>query len=177
MRQNIRRILALAILLVLALAVRAAAGEGCCAHCGCADGCQKVCRLVEEDKKVETICWGCKCEDFCVHGPSKRGCKHCKDVCETCDDGCDCEATHAEPKKFVWYDWIPGCAKVHTRKKLMKKVVVTKVPSFKWVVEDLCPKCDADCESAEVPPGVELPAPPAVNAKVKQARATGPVVK
>jgi hypothetical protein len=36
---------------------------------------------------------------------------------------------------------MPGSAKVHTKKKLMKKTVTKKVPSHKWVVEDLCDNC------------------------------------
>jgi hypothetical protein len=130
-----------------------------CDHCGGGGACQKVCRLVCENKKVEVTCWGCKCEDFCIPGPSKRGCKHCDTVCEFCDD-CDPNAVHAQPKKFVWYDWMPGCATIHTRKKLVKQTVTKTVPSYKWVVEDLCPQCVASAESAPVPAGTDIPRPP-----------------
>src|SRR5688500_7438152 len=78
-----------------------------CDHCGHAGACQKVCRLVCETKKVEVTCWGCKCEDFCVPGPSKPGCKHCETVCEFCNEGCDANAVHSCPQKFVWTEWIP----------------------------------------------------------------------
>ncbi len=35
----------------------------------------------------------------------------------------------------------------------MKKTVTTTVPSFKWVVEDLCAKCTASCERVSLPEG------------------------
>ena len=95
---------------LVASAIRAHGADGCCAHCGCACSCQKVCRLVCEEKKVDVICWGCKCEDFCVPGHSKPGCQHCEEVCDDCDEPCDCTAPYAKPKKFVWTDWIPGSA-------------------------------------------------------------------
>jgi hypothetical protein len=112
-----------------------AAGDCCCAHCGCACSGQKVCRLVCEEKKVDVICWGCKCEDFCVPGPSKPGCRHCECVCGDCSAPCDCTVPHAKSKAFVWTDWVPGCASIFTKKKLMQKIVTKTVPSYKWVVE------------------------------------------
>lgn len=154
-------------IVLLGAAQAALAGHGCCAHCGCRCDCQKVCRLICEEKKVEVVCWGCKCEDFCIPGPSKPGCKHCDTLCETCDDGCDSSAVHAEPFHFVWREWIPGCAHVHTKAKLMKKTVTKKVPSFKWVVEDLCAHCDANCPCANIPPGTSVPAPPPLADGVK----------
>lgn len=132
-----------------------------CDHCGCSAPCQKVCRLVTEKKKVEIICWGCKCEDFCLPGPSKRGCKNCDWVCEYCDDA-DSKDICVQPKKFVWYDWIPGCcAKVHTKKKLMQRKEIKEIASFKWKVETLCSQCCAAAESSPVPVGTELPPLPA----------------
>lgn len=137
------------------------AGEHCCAHCGCYDGCHSVCRLVKEEKKVETICWASQCEDFCVPCPSKRGCKNCLEIdCgERPEDEC-CEWC-CPPPRLVWFDWIPGCAKIFTKRKLMKKVVTTKIPSYKWVVEDLCAQCEAKSPSAEPEPGAKIPPPPA----------------
>jgi hypothetical protein len=143
----------------------------CCAQCGCQQSCQKVCRLVREEKKVEIICWGCKCEDFCLPGPGTPGCKHCTTVCADCDAPADGDAPHVEPKRFVWFDWLPGCATMHTKKKLMQKKVAKTIPSYKWVVEDLCPGCEAKCECAAVPSGEALPPLPAVDAQVKVAPA------
>src|SRR5688500_18091323 len=91
----------------------ARADQGCCAHCGCAAPCQKVCRLVREEKLVEICCWGCASENFCVPGPSKPGCRHCEMVGGACDPG-DCKVTCATPKPFVWTEWMPGCAKIFT---------------------------------------------------------------
>jgi hypothetical protein len=139
-----------------------AAECGCCSGCGCSVGCQKVCKLVCEEKKVEVVCWGCKCEDFCVPGPSCRGSQHCETVCETCGDK-ESEGICVEPKAKVWYEWIPGCsAKKYTKTKLMRGVTTIKVPSHKWVLEDLCADCVARYQSPAVAPGTQLPAQPMV---------------
>jgi hypothetical protein len=143
--------LPLAAAIPLALAASALAGGGHCAHCGCQAECHKVCRLVCEEKKVPVTCWGCKCEDFCLPGHSKRGCEHCEEVCNEDANDCDAPCTHTQ--NFVWTEWIPGCgAKLHTKKKLMKKTITKKVPSHKWVVEDLCAACQANCDTAAIQP-------------------------
>src|SRR4051812_35136558 len=81
------------------------ADHTCCAQCGGTDGCQKVCRLVCETKKITTICWGCQREDFCIPGPSSVACRH---VDYVCGDDTDPKAPCSEPKKFPWTEWIPG---------------------------------------------------------------------
>jgi hypothetical protein len=138
------------------------AGEHCrCAHCGCQSACEKTCRLVPEEKKVSITCWAVDKEDFCVSaGPSQRGCKHCEEVCEECEkESC---THHTAAKTFVWFDWIPNCsANMFTKNKLMKKTITKKVPGYKWVVEDVCPKCEPNVKSVEVPAGTKVPAPPA----------------
>ncbi len=155
----------LSIAVVITIAGRARAGNRWCAHCGEADGCQKVCRLVCENKKITAICWGCACENFCLPGPSTPSCRNCEMVC---DETSDPKAPCVQPKKLVWTDWIPGqCGKVFTKKKLMKRTVTKSVPSFKWVVEDLCPQCESNCEAVNIPPGTVIPPVPAVDAKVK----------
>ncbi len=156
-----------AVAIGLAFAVQAHAGDGCCAHCGCAAPCQKVCRLVCEEKKIEITCWGCKTEEFCLPGPSKRGCRHSETVCDLCEASCDSTLPHAKPKTFVWTEWFPSCARIFTKKKLMKKTETVTVPSYKWVVEDLCNVCEANCPCASVPPGADIPPPPVAGAKVK----------
>ena len=151
----------------------AGGGEHCrCAHCGCQSSCQKVCRLVCEEKKVPVVCWGCECEDFCVPGPSHRDCKHCESVC----DDCDPKICH-KPKSFSWYDWLPASnAQIYTKTKLMKKTVTKTVPSYKWVVEDLCCECEQGCPVAVVQPGAEVPQPPHVAAKMLPGKVAAPVV-
>jgi hypothetical protein len=166
-----------AIGLVLASATRTIAGDCCCAHCGCAQSCQKVCRLVCEEKKVDVVCWGCVCEDFCLPKHNKPGCEHCKMVCADCSQPCDPEAPYVKPKRFVWTDWIPGCATLHTRKKLMKKTDSVTVKSFKWVVEDLCPQCESCCPCASLGPEDEAPAPPEIaGAKLLYSGSTAPLL-
>ena len=49
----------------------------------------------------------------------------------------------------------------------MRGVTTKKVPSFKWVVEDLCPDCTAKCEAAKLTPGIDVPAPPHVAENVR----------
>lgn len=145
-------------LLLRPLAVLANAGH--CNHCRCRSTCKKYCRLVYEEKKVEVVCWGGKCEDFCLPGPSKRGCKHCEIVCDDCNNK---EGVIAKPKRFVWYDWVPGCATdIRTKNKLMKKVEIKKIPSYKWVVEDLCGDCRNSCVQVAVPADADIPPPPTI---------------
>lgn len=151
---------AAALVASLLLAVGAIAGD-CCSHCGC-NSCRKVCRLVCEDKKVDVVCWGCLCEDFCLPKHDKRGCEHCKMVCADCTKPREPGAPYVKPKRFVWTDWCPGCATMHTKKKLMKKTETVTVPSFKWVVEDLCPNCEGACDVAAVGPQDTVPEPPEV---------------
>ncbi len=132
----------LALVAVAAITVRAFAGSGCCVHCGREENCQKVCRLVCEDKKITTTCWGFKSEDFCVPGPSQRGCTHCETVCDECPGP---KGPCVQPQKLVWTEWMPGSsAKVYTKKKLMKRTVTKTVPSYRWVVEDVCSQCQLE---------------------------------
>jgi hypothetical protein len=163
---------------VHALLEKTALGGECCACCGCHDSCQKVCRLVCEEKKVDVICWGMKCEDFCLPGPSKPCCKQCDVVCD------DCGKKHKEgdpvatPHRFIWRDWIPSThANIYTKKKLMQRIDTKKVPSYKWVVEDLCRKCESKTESASVEPGAQIPPAPDVDAKILVARTAETAVK
>lgn len=129
-----------------------------CKLCSDNQGCQKVCRLVQEDKKVTTTCWGYQCEDFCAPGPSWPG----DEQCEIVHGG---NGQSKEPcsvaKSIRWMHWIPGdCGTVYTKKKLMKKTVTKTVPGYKWVVEDLCPACQRRCCQMSIPAGTELPPPP-----------------
>jgi hypothetical protein len=75
----------------------------------------------------------------------------------------------AQPKRFFWYDWITfRRPQVYTHTKLMKRVEVVKVPTYKWVVEEVpvgncCDVCDWDAAITEAP---AMPKPP-IDAKVK----------
>lgn len=141
------------------------AGAGSCCHCQSAAPCQKTARLVCEEKEVELTCWGCQCEDFALPGPSRPGCRHCETVCQDCaaeatDEGA-ASGVFNLPRAFVWREWIPNPrARVFTKKKLMKKVVKQRVPSYKWVVEELCAACAAETTSAAAPAGTTVPQPP-----------------
>lgn len=115
-----------------------------------------------EEKEVEVTCWGCRCEPFALPGPSRPGCEHSVEVCPSCPEEVQAgqaskDGVCSQPRKFLWRDWIPNPqATVFTKKKLLKRVVKQKVPSYRWVVEDLC----APCASAE-PPTTPGPAPAA----------------
>ena len=122
-----------ALALTLALAWTSRAAADCCEHCGCQCECQKVCRLICETKKVSKVTYGCECEDVCVPGPS--------DHCVTYDE-CGC-------KKHVY---TPTCATVRMRKKLVKHEEVKEVPSYRWVVENVCPAC-----TRQTPPSMPAP--------------------
>ena len=112
------------------------------------------------------VCWGGVCEDMCYPPPSKRGCKHREEVCAECD--CDPKTPNVKPKGFVWFNWCPGgCSdQIYPKHKLMKKTIVKTIPSYKWVVEEVCPSCSPKCFSAPVPAGVEVPPPPKTAARV-----------
>ena len=107
------------------IAARVEAGHFC-HHCGCQTRCKKVCRLVCEKKEEKKTEYSCECEDFCIPGPSKK----CGVKVE-----CDCTGHH---RTIVWK---PACAKVHTRKKLVKKETKKEVPNYKWEVDIYCCVC------------------------------------
>lgn len=152
---------------------------GSCTQCGCKDGgCETVCRLVKSEKVIEVTCWACKCEEICIPGRSYRECKNCETVCSDCGQSAGekhvSAAMQAKPKNVVWYSWIPGCAKSKSRKKLYRKVEKITVPSYKWVVEHLCDKCESKVEVAPIEPGTNLPAPPEIDARLLYRRHTEP---
>lgn len=122
-----------------------ACDEGYCARSECDDRCSRACRLVCKEREIEALCWAAECKDVCLPSHSKRGCKQCDRV--DCFEGCcDCGPS----KKLVWYHWIPGCAKVRTKKHLMMKTVTKKVPGYEWVVAGPCAGCEAFVEAKEV---------------------------
>lgn len=157
---------------VLGPTARIFAGEGLlhCRLCSSCDNCSKVCRLVKEDRKITTTCWGYKCEDFCAPAPSCPDHQNCETVCQSQGDK---EPIHCS-KTLVWTHWVHGgCGTVYTKKKLMKKTVTKKVPSYKWVVEDLCAACQQKVSQLEIPAGTDLPPTPQVEgAKVLTAQVT-----
>lgn len=112
---------------LLASVHEARAGHLFCHQCGCHTHCKKICRLECGKKKETKTEYSCESEDFCVPGPShKRGYKY------------ECDEHGHKHRKIIWQ---PTCAKVHTRKKLIKKEVTKEVPDYKWVVEEYCCIC------------------------------------
>jgi hypothetical protein len=75
-----------------------------------------------------------------------------------------------QPKKLVWTTWLPGCGRdIVTKRKLMKKTVTKSVPSFKWVVEDLCTECMAQTDLVSVPANAEVPPAPKIEGAIVMA--------
>lgn len=166
---NIRLTSTCAVLLLLCSGHVVKAGDCECSRCSCKQS-QKVCRLICEDKSVSVVCWGCEDEDFCVHGHSKERQCHCESVCADCEN---IGNVQTKPKKFVWSEWVPcGPASLHTRRKLMKRTVTKKIPSYKWVVEDLCAECQAGLTLPLAPPVAEIPPLPTIDSETKVLLAT-----
>jgi hypothetical protein len=156
-------IVALAAVAGLALQLPSAAKAGdCCACCGCQCPCEMTCHLVKYMKKVTVNCYGCKCNDFCIPGPSCPGCKHCEGCCDCgCEPkcGCDSECNQKPDCHLNWRDWCPTCACPHTAKQLVKYEVTKEIPAYKWVTEPLCCGCAEKAKADDK--NVPAPAPPA----------------
>src|SRR4051794_18221084 len=66
-----------------------------CPHCGCHEQVKKICHVECIEKEVKTPKFSCKCEDFCIPGPSCL-----------CDTRCAEECCHP----YHIHVWQPGCA-------------------------------------------------------------------
>lgn len=117
---------------VLSLPIMAFAAN-CCGWCGCECVPQRYCRVVCEIKKVPKVTYSYEQEDFCVPGPSEKVNCHFETVPAHFRPNCTRE-------KRVW-DWLPGCAEVKTRTRLVKKVVEKEEKTYKWVVDYVCGDC------------------------------------
>jgi hypothetical protein len=105
----------------------------------------------EEKKKT---CYECKCEDFCVPGPSLWCGRKCESIPYGESDSCGCADGGC---CLTWNLWKPrGCAQLRTRKVLVAHEVKKEVPSYKWEVEYLCDECRQCCVNAmPFKPGME----------------------
>src|SRR5262245_16937044 len=109
---------------LLLTAVTAVAVAYHCSSCGRECCPRKVCVLKCETKKVPQTVYTFECEDICVPGRSKK-----------CGETCDIDECGSEKKKT---NWIPQCAEVVTRKKLVKKTIEKEETVYKWAVESVC---------------------------------------
>jgi len=121
-----------------------AGGHDCCEKCGHECKPKRVCHVIVEMKKVPKVCYTCECEDFCVPGPSKRCGRAPKPEETPCGELCVQDRWH--------WNWLPGCASIHTKSKIVKKTTQVEVPTHKWVVEYLCPDCQSKCETEKPAP-------------------------
>lgn len=127
------RVRILTLVMLVASAQQVNAGGGACSECGCKDR-HLTCRLVCEEKEVSR--WDCKLENFCLPPPSHR-----------CGKDCQCDAS----QKTDISHWQPmSCGDVRTRKVLVKGEAKETVPSYRWVIEEVCAKCgSSDCEQKD----------------------------
>jgi hypothetical protein len=106
----------------------AAKHDGHCDTCGSCDCVRKVCVPTMTEKTITKVCWGYKCEDFCIPGPS---------VC--CGKQC-----HRDDCGSWWHFlWKPTCAEVRTKHVPVKHEVKRKVPKVEWNIEERCDACRA----------------------------------
>ena len=160
MRRKVLPAIATTVLLSWAAAPFEAAASEFWYGCRSRPACGKVCRLVCETKEIKSICYACECDEICIPGKSKRGCKHCDVAC--CPTGCDAGADGCEPCdecrhtprcEFCWRDWVPcGCAKPRKIKVLTKYEAVKEICWYHWEVVDACScgcaeGCDGTCEA------------------------------
>ncbi|MFO7904505.1 MAG: hypothetical protein R6U98_17715 [Pirellulaceae bacterium] len=154
-------------------AVRDASAQRRCDRCGSGNG-HKICRLVRDTKEVEVTCWDSQCEDSCLPGPCKMGRRLSEKVRGCGADGCrdgGCASagnggSRGGGKWFVWRMTTPGCARIFTKKNLMKKTVTKEVCVYKWKIENLCSACNAECKPVEVPKDAAVPPPPDTDALI-----------
>lgn len=96
--------------------------------------CRPGCQPEMEEKKIVVHCYAAKHEEFCVPQPSKRGERHCKQVCDSCESEGDIQVTGKATQRVVWFDWKPRGARTFTRTRLMRKTETVNVPSPEWSV-------------------------------------------
>lgn len=131
----------------------------CCGICGHRGDCRPKCTVICTTKnRVKTV-WQVKEEEYCNPLPSLFGCREC----EVVKDG---DGEKGTPKGRP-----PKCGPVRTKKVLVKKEIVEKVPVYKCVPAYACEKCvkegkafDEPAESQVIPtpasPPSAVPPPP-----------------
>ena len=55
---------------------------------------------------------------------------------------------------------VKGGAKVYTTKRLLKRTITKRVPTYEWVIENLCGRCRANLTSSEVRHDCDAPPSP-----------------
>jgi hypothetical protein len=147
-----QRSLALLTTLTLTIipAAQAAASGELMFGCWTRPACGKVCKLVCGTTKLTAECYGAECEQICVPGPSRQGCKHCASCCGDCTAepcGCCNQCPPCTPEcKFCWFEWCPPvCSQPRTVKRLVKFAAQKEICWYHWEVVDAC---DCDCEDA-----------------------------
>ena len=116
--------------------------------------CRKVCKLIVGEKLVKVTCYKSEFEDFCVPNPSEKCCEKCVDAC-SCENG-------GSGKKMTISSWKTSCGEVKTRKKLMKKTFLVKVPDYRWEIVAKCNDCESasTCVASNTELPKDVPAPP-----------------
>jgi len=100
--------------------------DGHCDRCGGCERVRTICVRQLTTKEVKKVCWGYRCEQVCIPGPSIFcGTRRHRDDC-----GC-----------WTCWLWKPTCAEVITRRVPEKNEVTRKVPAVVWTVEERCCGC------------------------------------
>ena len=101
--------------------------DGHCDRCGSCRSVRRVCVPVPVEREKTKVCWGYRCEQICIPGPSLF-----------CGESCECDECGPWWKQF----WKPTCAHVRTKRVPVKTEVVRKVPGFEWQVQERCCGCN-----------------------------------
>jgi hypothetical protein len=120
------------------------------------------------------LCGGCGGKGSCG-GKGHGGSSHKGGDCGCGGKGCVCHMSTSEnlvgpSKYFVWFNWTPGCATTRCVKRLVRRTVTKEVPSYEWVIQDLCKGCSDKADQVDpgvIAPGSAVPPPPPVEARLR----------
>lgn len=120
-----------------------------CDHCRGTGDCQKVCRVVVDEKTEKVDCLGCKSETFCLPSPTLFGCKQCN------ASGTKCQCDNSAAKLFDRMTrmsplgWLDSHTRIYHRKKMVKREATKTTPVYKCVIENLCEQCREHVEEQD----------------------------
>lgn len=102
-----------------------------CPQCGCGQ-LKKVCRLVEDVKKVPEVKYSVEEEEVCLLGKSCTEERIVQDACAPGGQRCETFQT-------------PRCGRIVCKKKLKKTTTTVEKPVIKCVIDTICCQCGCNC--------------------------------